>query len=71
MPRAKSQVWWDNNKAMTPAAFDTLYQSMMSYAQGHELFVQDLFGGADPTHRVSRARRAPNTRGIRSSSSIS
>jgi phosphoenolpyruvate carboxykinase (ATP) len=49
---SESQVWWDNNKAMTPAAFDALYHSMMSYAQGHELFVQDLFGGADPTHRV-------------------
>ena len=48
----ESQVWWDNNKAMSPAHFDTLYHSMMSYAQGHELFVQDLFGGADPVHRV-------------------
>ncbi len=46
------QVWWDNNKAMTPEAFDSLYQSMMAYAQGHELFVQDLFGGADPAHRL-------------------
>ncbi|HKD21633.1 MAG TPA: phosphoenolpyruvate carboxykinase [Rhizomicrobium sp.] len=49
---SESQVWWDNNKAMSPAHFDALYHSMMSYAQGHELFVQDLFGGADPVHRV-------------------
>jgi phosphoenolpyruvate carboxykinase (ATP) len=48
----ESHVWWDNNKAMTPAAFDALFQSMMAYAQGHELYVQDLFGGADPTHRL-------------------
>ena len=47
-----SQIWWDNNKPMTPEAFEALYQSMMSYAQGRELFVQDLFGGADPTHRL-------------------
>src|SRR3984957_10143042 len=49
---SEGQVWWDNNKAMTPEAFESLYQSMMSYAQGHELFVQDLFGGADPVHRL-------------------
>ena len=49
---SESQVWWDNNKAMAPAAFDALFHSMMAYAQGRELFVQDLFGGADPTHRL-------------------
>src|SRR5438477_2586388 len=47
-----SQVWWDNNKPMSPAAFDALYQSMMQYAEGRELFAQDLYGGADPTHRL-------------------
>jgi len=45
-------VWWDNNKAMTPAHFDALFHAMMSYAQGRELFVQDLYGGADRDHRV-------------------
>jgi len=47
-----SQVWWDNNKPMAPQAFDALFQAMIAYAQGRELFVQDLFGGADPTHRL-------------------
>jgi phosphoenolpyruvate carboxykinase (ATP) len=46
------QVWWDNNKAMTPAHFEALFHAMIAYAQGRELFVQDLFGGADPTHRL-------------------
>ncbi|HEX3667108.1 MAG TPA: phosphoenolpyruvate carboxykinase [Rhizomicrobium sp.] len=45
-------VWWDNNKSMEPAVFDGLYQAMIAYAQGRELFVQDLFGGADPVHRL-------------------
>ena len=49
----ESQVWWDSNKSMTPAQFDTLFHSMMSYAQGRDLFVQDLFGGADPVHRLA------------------
>ena len=49
---SEPNVWWDANKAMSPAAFDALYQSMLAYAEKRELFVQDLFGGADPTHRL-------------------
>ncbi|MDE2462836.1 MAG: phosphoenolpyruvate carboxykinase [Alphaproteobacteria bacterium] len=49
----ENTIWWDNNKAMTPAHFEALYHAMMSYAQGRELFVQDLFGGADSSHRLS------------------
>src|SRR6201996_3026095 len=45
-------VWWDNNKAMTPAHFDALYADMMAFAEGRELFAKDLFGGADLTHRI-------------------
>ncbi|HEY6578258.1 MAG TPA: phosphoenolpyruvate carboxykinase [Rhizomicrobium sp.] len=49
---SSSQVWWDNNKPMTPETFDALYQAMMAHAEGRELFVQDLYGGADPAHRL-------------------
>jgi len=50
---SESQVWWENNKPMSPAHFEALFHSMTAYAQGRELFVKDLFGGADPTHRVA------------------
>ena len=46
-------VWWDNNNAMTPRAFDTLYADMLAHAKGMELFAQDLYGGAEPAHRVN------------------
>ncbi len=49
---SEPNVWWDNNKAMTPAHFDTLYADMMKFAEGRELFAKDLFGGADPDHRL-------------------
>ena len=26
---------------------------MMAFAEGKELFAKDLFGGADPTHRIN------------------
>jgi phosphoenolpyruvate carboxykinase (ATP) len=29
-----SQIWWDNNKPMTPEAFDTLHADMLAHAQG-------------------------------------
>jgi len=46
------QVWWDNNKAMSPDHFAALFQDMMSFARGHELYVQDLYGGADRDFRL-------------------
>ncbi|MGB3810234.1 MAG: phosphoenolpyruvate carboxykinase [Parvibaculum sp.] len=49
----ENTVWWDNNKSMTPAAFDLLHADMLKHAEGRELFVQDLFGGADPVHRLA------------------
>jgi len=49
----ESQVWWDNNKAMSEASFDALHADMMAHAQGLELFAKDLFAGADLTHRIS------------------
>ncbi|HET7085831.1 MAG TPA: phosphoenolpyruvate carboxykinase [Rhizomicrobium sp.] len=49
----ESQVWWDNNKPMSEAHFDTLFADMLTHARGRELFAKDLFGGADLTHRIS------------------
>jgi phosphoenolpyruvate carboxykinase (ATP) len=48
----ENTIWWDNNKEMTPAVFDLLYEDMMAYAEGKELFAQDLYGGADIDHRL-------------------
>ncbi len=45
-------IWWENNAPMTPAAFDQLYTDMLAHMQGRDYFVQDLYAGADPIHRV-------------------
>ncbi|MCP1337238.1 phosphoenolpyruvate carboxykinase [Futiania mangrovi] len=45
-------VWWDNNKSMSPAHFDALWEDFKAHMKGRELFVQDLYGGADPVHRL-------------------
>jgi phosphoenolpyruvate carboxykinase (ATP) len=45
-------VWWDNNGAIGPEHFDALLADFLAHAEGKDLFVQDLYGGADPAHRV-------------------
>ncbi|MDQ0316747.1 phosphoenolpyruvate carboxykinase (ATP) [Amorphus orientalis] len=49
----EDQIWWDNNKAMEPAAFDRLLEDMRDHAKGMNLFGQDLYGGADPDYRIN------------------
>lgn len=46
-------LWWDNNQSISTAQFDQLYQDFLDYAANTELFVQDLFAGADPTYRLN------------------
>lgn len=45
-------IWWENNAPMAPEAFDRLYDDMRAHMQGRDFFVQDLYGGADPAHRL-------------------
>ncbi|PNG27076.1 phosphoenolpyruvate carboxykinase [Methylocella silvestris] len=51
----ESSIWWDNSNSITPAQFDVLYADMLAHTAGRDVFVQDLFGGAEPANRV-RAR---------------
>ena len=48
----EDQVWWDNNKPMTPAHFDVLYNDFVQHAKDKELFVQELKAGADPRQEI-------------------
>ncbi|HEV7318262.1 MAG TPA: phosphoenolpyruvate carboxykinase [Ensifer sp.] len=41
------QIWWDNNKPLSPEHFAVLRQDMLDHAKGMSLYVQDLVGGAD------------------------
>ncbi len=48
----EGEVWWDNNGAITPEQFETLYQDFLKEAEDKTLFAQDLYGGADPASRI-------------------
>ena len=38
----ENEVWWDNNKSMTPRHFEVLKADMLAFARMKDLFVQDL-----------------------------
>jgi phosphoenolpyruvate carboxykinase (ATP) len=46
-------IWWDKNKSITPAQFAAIRADFeTALLQKNDLFVQDLFGGSQPEHRV-------------------
>ena len=48
----KDSIWWDNAKEMSEDNFDTLYSDMIKFSEDKDLFIQDLFGGADHQYRL-------------------
>lgn len=46
-------VWWDNNAPMAPEHFDVLLEDFLAHAKDKELFVQDLYAGADVEYRLN------------------
>jgi phosphoenolpyruvate carboxykinase (ATP) len=44
--------WGPVNQPMPEATFDRLYAKMQAYWQGHDLFVQDCYVGADPNYTL-------------------
>ncbi|WOR14691.1 phosphoenolpyruvate carboxykinase [Hyphomonas sp. FCG-A18] len=48
----ENSVWWDNNASITPAQFDALWEDFRDHLKGKDLYMQELFGGADLDHRA-------------------
>jgi len=59
-PSSSGQIWWEKNGKMDAAAFDRLHEAVLAHLNGQELFVQDLYGGADPAHRLPVRFYTPN-----------
>ncbi|QFU09589.1 Phosphoenolpyruvate carboxykinase [ATP] [Rhodobacteraceae bacterium THAF1] len=51
-PSVEDTIWWENNPPMEPDAFGQLKSDMLEHMKGRDYYVQDLFGGADPAHRL-------------------
>jgi phosphoenolpyruvate carboxykinase (ATP) len=52
-PSSEGSIWWGPNKDIAPAQFDALHAKMLAYMQGRELYVQDVYAGADSNFRLS------------------
>jgi phosphoenolpyruvate carboxykinase (ATP) len=57
---AGDRIWWEKNPRLDPAAFERLHEDVRAYLDARELFVQDLFGGADPAYRLPVRFVTPN-----------
>lgn len=52
-PGTETSVQWGPvNQPMSPAAFDRLYDRVITFLETRELFVHDCFGGADVDYRL-------------------
>jgi phosphoenolpyruvate carboxykinase (ATP) len=52
-PTTTDNIWWgDANKAYPADRFDDLHERMAAYLQGRDVFVQDVWCGADPAYRM-------------------
>ena len=59
-PGGADRIWWEKNPRLEPAAFERLHEDVRGYLDAREVFVQDLFGGADPAYRVPVRFVTPN-----------
>jgi phosphoenolpyruvate carboxykinase (ATP) len=51
-PATEQTVWWQSNGAISRDSFEKLRADMLEHAAGRGLFVQDLYGGANPAYRI-------------------
>jgi phosphoenolpyruvate carboxykinase (ATP) len=60
-PGSAERIWWEKNKKLTAAHFDALLADVKAHLDGlDEVFVQDLFGGADAQYQLPVRFVTPN-----------
>jgi phosphoenolpyruvate carboxykinase (ATP) len=51
--QTRDNVWWgDVNHEFSSEKFDRLYQRILSYLQGKDLYIRDAHAGADTNHQI-------------------
>ncbi len=52
-PSSEDVVWWGTvNRPIEEEVFERVLGRLQAYVQGRDLFVQDLYAGADPDYRI-------------------
>jgi len=50
---SESNIWWGSyNRPFNPENFDAMYNRLLGYLQGRDVFVQDAYAGADEQYRL-------------------
>ena len=50
---SEEHVWWGQyNQPIAAAKFEALYERMLGYLEGRDVFVQDVYAGADEKYRL-------------------
>ncbi len=50
---SENNIWWGvYNRPFTPEKFDALFDRLLGYLQGRDVFVQDAYAGADEQYRL-------------------
>ena len=49
----EEKVWWgEYNRPYAASKFDELFSRLQGFLQGRDVFIQDVYGGADPNYRL-------------------
>ncbi len=52
-PTTDSKIWWGQyNRPFSQDKFSDLYNRLLGFLQGRDLFVQDCYAGADPDYKM-------------------
>jgi phosphoenolpyruvate carboxykinase (ATP) len=52
-PATQAQIWWGSvNQPLSEESFDRLFARVQAFLKGREVYVQELFGGADVRYRL-------------------
>jgi len=52
-PTTEDQIdWGKNNRPLSAEKFDGIFSRLQAFLQGEELFVQDVYAGADPDYQM-------------------
>lgn len=52
-PETDDIDWGKFNQSITPDVFDRLHHKMIDYLQDKQLYIKDLYAGADPAYRLN------------------
>jgi phosphoenolpyruvate carboxykinase (ATP) len=60
-PDTAEQIWWGKvNQPLAPEHFDRLHADVEAHLRSQEVFVRDVFAGADPAYRLPIRFVTPN-----------